>query len=132
MFEANDYPGGHANTVDVALDKQIYPVDTGFMVYNERTYPNFCRLLRRLEIQTQPSDMSFSVSCERTGLEYEGSSLNGLFAQRSNILRPSFLKMLWDICRFNRLGTAAAKEGRLRDGATVGEFCGMAAMERDS
>ena len=131
LFEANEYPGGHANTVDVAVGGTRYPVDTGFMVFNRRTYPNFCRLLEMLNIASQPSDMSFSVSCAATGLEYQGSSLNGLFAQRRNVLRPAFYRMLRDIFRFNRLGTTAAASGQLLDGRTVGQFlteCGVGSM----
>ena len=92
------------------------------MVFNRRTYPNFCRLLEILEVTSQSSDMSFSVRADGSGLEYQGSSLNGVFAQRSNILRPSFLRMLRDIARFNRLGNAAAATSELKDGRTVGEF----------
>ncbi len=128
VFETNRYAGGHANTVDASVHGDRFPVDTGFMVFNERTYPNFCRLLGLLEIKSQPSDMSFSVRCSKTGLEYQGSSLSGLFAQRINFLRPSFLKLLGNIGRFNRIGTAAAGSGELRDGRTVGEFlrqCGV-------
>ena len=128
VFEANGYPGGHANTVDVELAGVTYPVDTGFMVFNRRTYPNFCRLLELLEITSQSSDMSFSVSCESTGVEYQGSSLNGLFAQRSNLFRPSFLRMLSDIGRFNRAGTLAAASDVFDNGQSVGEFlnsCGI-------
>jgi predicted NAD/FAD-binding protein len=102
LFEANDYLGGHTNTVDVRLADHDFPVDTGFMVFNQRTYPNFCKLLDVLGVPAQDSDMSFSVRCQRTGLEYQGSSLNGLFAQRSNLLRPRFYKMMRDILRFNR------------------------------
>ncbi len=128
VFEANHYAGGHANTVDISVGGKAFQVDTGFMVFNRRTYPNFCRLLEYLEISSQPSDMSFSVRCSRTGLQYQGSSLNGLFAQRFNLLRPSFLRMLQDIGRFNRLGNAAAASGELQDGRTVAEFlreCGV-------
>jgi predicted NAD/FAD-binding protein len=126
LFAADQHAGGHAHTVDVSLFGQSYQVDVGFMVFNRRTYPNFCRLLELLDVASQPSDMSFSVRCEKSGLEYQGGSLNGLFAQRRNLLRPSFLRMLRDIVRFNRFGTAAA--GELRDGRTVGEFlcqCGV-------
>ena len=122
VLESNDYPGGHANTVDVQIQGHRFCVDTGFMVFNRRTYPNFCRLLDILEITSQPSDMSFSVRCASTGLEYQGSSLNGLFAQRRNLLRPSFFRMLGDIVRFNHLGREAVASGQLRDGRTVGEF----------
>ncbi len=102
VFEANNYVGGHTNTVRVEQAGQTYAVDTGFIVFNERTYPNFCRLLDRLGVASQESEMSFSVQCERTGLEYCGTSLNTVFAQRRNLLRPSFLRMLYDILRFNR------------------------------
>ncbi len=122
VFEASHYAGGHANTVDVDLDGVSYPVDTGFMVFNRKTYPNFCRLLELLEVDSQASDMSFSVRCENSGLEYQGSSLNGVFAQRKNLLRPSFLRMLQDIVRFNRAGMTAVLEAELRDDQTVGGF----------
>lgn len=102
VFEANGYVGGHTNTVQVELNDTTYAVDTGFIVFNDRTYPNFVKLLARLGVASQPSSMSFSVKCERTGLEYNGTSLNTLFAQRRNLLRPSFHRMLWDILRFNR------------------------------
>ncbi len=102
VFEANHYIGGHTNTVDVNAFGGQYSVDTGFMVFNEWTYRNFCRMLQMLGVESQNSDMSFSVCCERSGLEYQGSSLNGLFAQRSNLLRPSFYRMLRDVIRFNR------------------------------
>lgn len=128
LFEANEHAGGHARTVDVVVGGQTHAVDVGFMVYNQRTYPNFCRLLKLLEIDSQRSDMSFSVRCAGTGLEYQGSSLNGLFAQRINCLRPGFLKMLWDIVRFNRRGTAAVVNDPLGNGRTVGDFlreCGV-------
>ena len=86
-----------------------HAVDTGFIVYNERNYPNFVRLLDRLGVATQPSDMSFSVSNERTGTEYRGTNLNTLYAQRANLLRPSFHRMLVDILRFNRSRQAPAR-----------------------
>ena len=102
VFEANDYIGGHTHTVPVEKEGRSYAIDTGFIVFNERTYPNFCRLLDRLGVASQESEMSFSVKCERTGLEYCGTSLNTLFAQRTNLFRPSFLQMLMEILRFNR------------------------------
>jgi predicted NAD/FAD-binding protein len=102
VFEANDYIGGHTHTVDVPLGDRVYPVDTGFIVFNEVTYPNFLRLLKQLDVSWQPSQMSFSVSCDRTGLEYSPSTLNTLFAQRRNVLRPAFLRMVWEIFRFRR------------------------------
>jgi uncharacterized protein len=102
IFEANDYAGGHTNTRDVEWEGKHYAIDTGFIVFNDWTYPNFIAMLRELGVAWQPSDMSFSLQCERTGLEYNGTSLNSLFAQRRNILRPSFLRMLAEILRFNR------------------------------
>lgn len=120
LFEAAETAGGHANTVDVEIDGRHFAVDTGFMVFNDRTYPLFTRMLELLEIEAQPSDMSFSVSCERTGLEYQGSSLGGLFAQHKNLLRPKFFRMLLEIVRFNR--TAKAYLIAPEQGLTLGEF----------
>ncbi len=122
LYESNDYVGGHANTVEVELAGSRFQVDTGFMVFNRRTYPNFCEMLRLLEVESRESDMSFSVRCDRTGLEYEGSGLNGLFAQRSNLFRPRFLKMLSDIMRFNRVATQAAETNAFEAGETVRDF----------
>jgi predicted NAD/FAD-binding protein len=102
VFEANDYIGGHTHTVRVDTAHGTYAVDTGFIVFNDWTYPNFIKLLAQLGVPSQPSTMSFSVKCERLGLEYNGTSLNTLFAQRGNLLRPSFHRMLRDILRFNR------------------------------
>ena len=102
LFEANSYVGGHTHTVDVEVGGTRYPADTGFMVFNDRTYPNFIRMLDWLEVPSRASDMSFSVRCDRTGLEYQGGTLLGLFAQRRNLFRPSFYRMIRDILRFNR------------------------------
>ena len=102
VFEAADYIGGHTNTIHVQFDDLTYSVDTGFVVFNDWTYPNFIQLLNQLGVESQASDMSFSVTCERTELEYNGTSLNTLFAQRRNLLRPSFYRMIRDILRFNR------------------------------
>ncbi len=102
VFEAQNRVGGHTNTVDVVAAGQHWAVDTGFIVFNEATYPNFIALLDELGVESQLSNMSFSVRSERNGLEYNGASLNSLFAQRKNLLRPSFYRMLFDILRFNR------------------------------
>ncbi|MBS1213844.1 MAG: dependent oxidoreductase [Proteobacteria bacterium] len=102
VFEANDYVGGHTHTHSIELGGMTWSVDSGFIVFNDWTYPNFIALLDELGVQSQPSSMSFSVKCERTGLEYNGTSLNSLFAQRRNLLRPSFLRMVRDILRFNQ------------------------------
>jgi predicted NAD/FAD-binding protein len=102
VYEADARIGGHSNTVEVESAGRQFAVDTGFIVFNDRTYPNFCRLLEELQVPAQDSSMSFSVRSEQTGLEYCGSSLNTLFAQRRNLLRPTFHRMLKDILRFNR------------------------------
>lgn len=102
IIEAAPYIGGHTNTIDVEHAGSRYAVDTGFIVFNDWTYPNFIRLLDQLAVPSQASDMGFSVRCDETGLEYCGSTLNTLFAQRRNLLRPSFYRMLRDILRFNR------------------------------
>ena len=123
LFEADDRPGGHTNTVDVALPSGDYAVDTGFIVCNDRTYPNFLRLLDELDVATQPSDMTFSVSCERTGLEWAGTDLNGVFAQRANAVRPRFLRMLADVARFGRLGQRRLRSsGEGEDLGTLADF----------
>ncbi len=102
VFEAADYVGGHTNTVDVEHAGRQYAIDTGFIVFNDWTYPNFIALLDELGVAWQPSAMSFSVRCEQSDLEYNGTSINSLFAQRRNLVRPSFLRMVRDILRFNR------------------------------
>ena len=103
VFEANAYAGGHTNTVDVQLDDVRYPVDTGFIVFNKKNYPNFSSLLHELGVEYKDSEMSFAVTGPTT--EYSGSSLNGLFAQRTNIGRPSHYRMLVDILRFNKIAS---------------------------
>ena len=102
LLEANDYVGGHTHTHTIEWQDRQFSIDTGFIVFNYRTYPNFTRLLDELQVPVQPSNMGFSVKCETTGLEYNGNNLNSLFAQRRNLLRPSFHRMLRDILRFNR------------------------------
>ncbi|MGE3314314.1 MAG: NAD(P)/FAD-dependent oxidoreductase [Planctomycetaceae bacterium] len=111
IFEANGYLGGHTNTVDVAIAGEQHAVDTGFIVFNDRTYPHFCALLSELGVESRQTSMSFSVRCDRTGLEYNGTSLNGLFAQRRNLIRPRFYQMLRDILRFNREAAQLAVGG---------------------
>jgi predicted NAD/FAD-binding protein len=101
LFEAGDEPGGHANTVRVETDAGGYDVDTGFIVFNDRNYPNFERLLDELAVPTQPSQMSFGVS-DGADFEYSATSPNGLFASRANLIKPSFHRMVADLARFNR------------------------------
>ena len=102
VFESAGHVGGHTHTHAVELNAERHQIDTGFIVFNDWTYPHFISLLHELGVESQPSAMSFSVRHERTGLEYNGTSLNSLFAQRLNVLRPSFHRMLRDILRFNR------------------------------
>jgi uncharacterized protein len=120
VFEANDYIGGHTATVDVDVQGRQYAIDTGFIVFNDWTYPNFIALLDELDVAWQASNMSFSLSCERSGLEYNGTNVNSLFAQRRNALRPSFLRMIWDILRFNREARELL-QGEAAD-LTLGEY----------
>jgi predicted NAD/FAD-binding protein len=120
VYEANDYIGGHTHTIDVDVSGERYPVDTGFIVFNKKTYPNFVKLMKRLSVSWQPSRMSFSVRCEKTGLEYSPTSPNALFTQRRNAFRPAFLRMLLDIFRFRR---ASEHLMQSRDAATtLGEY----------
>jgi predicted NAD/FAD-binding protein len=103
VFEAGARVGGHVHTWDVgAQGGEKLSVDSGFIVYNERNYPNFSRLLAELGVATQPTVMSFGVRCDRTGLEYNGTTLNQLFVQRRNLIQPSFWRMIREILRFNR------------------------------
>ncbi|MCW8194252.1 FAD-dependent oxidoreductase [Proteobacteria bacterium 005FR1] len=122
VFESDSRLGGHTATIEFTHGGRDYAVDTGFIVYNDRTYPNFIRLLAELGVETQPTDMSFSVSCEATGLEYSGGDLNGLFAQRANLLNPRFWVMLRNILRFNRQATADLRLGAVDPDTTLGEY----------
>lgn len=103
LFEANDYLGGHTATVNVDVAGQNLAVDTGFIVFNDRTYPNFQKLLARIEVKAQPTEMSFSVHQDQTGLEYNGHTLGSMFAQRANFFKPRFYGFLAEIVRFNLL-----------------------------
>ncbi len=111
VYEANSHIGGHTHTHDIEIGDKKYTVDTGFIVFNDRTYPEFIQLLDVYQVAWQPSNMSFSVRCEATGLEYNGTTLNSLFAQRSNLLKPSFYLMIRDILRFNTQSLALLENG---------------------
>lgn len=122
VYEAGAQPGGHTATVDVHYRDEHHAIDTGFIVHNDRTYPQFIALLDRLGIATRPAPMSFSVSDALSGVEYAGTSLNTLFAQRRNLASPRFLRMVRDILRFNREVEAhVASEPALAD-ATLGDY----------
>jgi predicted NAD/FAD-binding protein len=120
VFEANNYIGGHTHTHDIELNGKTYQVDSGFIVFNHKTYPNFIKLLAELGVEEQLSTMSFGIKCEKTGLEYMGSTLNSLFAQRRNLFRPSFWKMIFEILRFNKEASALVTEDI--DDITLGEY----------
>ena len=123
LFEAGSYFGGHTHTVDVTLDGVTHGVDTGFLVLNERTYPNLLRLFEQLGVEIAKSDMSFSVQVPGSGLEWSGCNLNTVFAQRANLVRPRFWRMLADLARFNRLATALAESGgAARLDQPIGDF----------
>ncbi len=111
VFEAGSHIGGHTHTHQIKHEGRDYAVDTGFIVFNDRTYPNFIALLNELGVNWQPSDMSFSVHCEKTGFEYNGTSLNSLFAQRRNLFKPSFYKLIGEIMRFNQASLELLADG---------------------
>lgn len=121
IYEAAERPGGHANTLVVPWQGGALPVDTGFMVYNERNYPNLTRMFEHLNVASRPSDMSFGVSIDDGGLEYAGTSLRTLFAQKRNLMRPGFHRMCCDILRFNGDATRFLDAG-WPDVTTLGEF----------
>ncbi|MDB5106547.1 MAG: FAD-dependent oxidoreductase [Fibrobacteres bacterium] len=121
VFEKEGRPGGHANTVDVDEEGRKLPVDTGFIVYNKHTYPYFCKLLEELKVETMESDMSFSVKGTVSGFEYCGTNLATLFAQKRNLFRPWFYRMLWEIFRFNREGNRILA-ARSHAGHTLGRY----------
>jgi len=119
LFEANNYIGGHVNTINVCDEIGDLAIDTGFIVFNNKTYPNFLSLLSEIDQEHQDSVMSFSVSNKLKNIEYNGSSLNGIFTQRSNIFSLSFLEMIKDILRFNK---NKLNDRQLSDSLTVGDF----------
>ncbi|MDE1183492.1 FAD-dependent oxidoreductase [Paraburkholderia sp.] len=129
LFEAGSYAGGHTNSVDVTLDGHTHPVDTGFLVFNDRTYPNLIALFDELGVASHPSEMSFSVSLDEGRLEWAGTNLNTVFAQRRNLFSPTFIGMLRDIVRFNgsaqqNLDVAAATGASMGDLLAAGGYGG--------
>ena len=122
VFESAPQVGGHTATKVVEVHGETHAIDTGFIVYNDWTYPNFIKLLNELGVTGRPSEMSFSVSCEQSGLEYAGSNLNTLFADRRNLLRPGYWKMLSDIMRFNREAIDDLESDRLPPELLLGEY----------
>ena len=120
VYEANDYIGGHTATVDINVAGQLYAIDTGFIVYNDRTYPNFIRLMDEIGVKRRPTQMSFSVRNDSNGLEYNGHTLGTLFAQKRNWLNVTFYRFIREILRFNQLAKESAKTHQRY--STLGEF----------
>lgn len=134
LFEAGDYLGGHTNTVDVTLEGHTHGVDTGFLVYNERTYPNLVALFDELNVESIASDMSFAVSMDGGALEWAGNNLDTVFAQRANLGSPAFLRMVWDILHFNRHAPRFLEQAD-NSGLTLGQLLqqqGYGARFRDA
>jgi uncharacterized protein len=121
LFESDTRAGGHAHTVDIRVAGQTFGVDTGFLVFNHRTYPGITPFFEALEVKTAPSDMGFSVQAHDAGIEWAGNDLNSVFTQRGNLLKPAFWRMLKDIMRFNKAATAYALEPSSHS-ETLGEY----------
>lgn len=122
LFEQNDYLGGHTNTIEISDGPDAgLAVDTGFIVLNDATYPLFQKFLARLGVETRVAEMSFGFQCRQSGLVYAGNNLNGLFAQRSNLVSPSFFRFLLEIARFSRRAKQDLQEGTLPS-VTLGEY----------
>ncbi len=133
LYEAGAYLGGHTATVDVTLDGATFPVDTGFLVFNDRTYPRLIALFAELGVASVASEMSFSCRIDRAGVEWAGTDLRSLFAQPRNALRPAFWRMLADLLRFNRATTALLHAGAVPH-VSLGEYLereGYSAAFRD-
>lgn len=122
VFEKNDYIGGHTATVDISLNDEQHIIDTGFIVFNDKTYPNFLKLLSTIGIEKQPTQMSFSVHNCQTGLEYNGHNLDTLFAQRSNLFKPKFWRLITEILRFNKLCKKAYQQSDFDVTKTLDDF----------
>ena len=122
VFEKNDYIGGHTATVDIEKGGQSYVIDTGFIVFNDKTYPNFLALLAEIGIGKEATEMSFSVHNCQTGMEYNGHNLNTLFAQRSNLFKPKFWILVKEILRFNKLCKSIFEQNTYEPGLTLGQF----------
>jgi uncharacterized protein len=122
VFEAGAKIGGHTATVDVKLGTRRYAIDTGFIVFNDWTYPNFIKLMDELGVSSKPTAMGFSVHDHDSGLEYSGTNLDTLFAQRSNLLSPKFLSMVRGILRFNKEAIADLESGKLTEDETLGSY----------
>ncbi|HDZ47946.1 hypothetical protein LCGC14_0150250 [marine sediment metagenome] len=131
LFEADSRLGGHTATMDVEVEGRTYAIDTGFIVFNDWTYPHFQRLLETLGVASQATEMSFSVHETARDFEYNGHTLGSLFAQRRNLLSPSFYRLLSDILRFNKQATKALESKELPEHMTLGEYLDQHHYNRD-
>jgi uncharacterized protein len=122
LFEANTTLGGHTATVDIELGNQSYAIDTGFIVFNDRTYPNFLKLLDQIGVSKKPTEMSFSVQHNGSGIEYNGNTISTLFAQKKNLLSPRFYHFLYEIIRFNRISKKTITTDEIDETSTLGDF----------
>lgn len=127
LFEADERVGGHTATVDVEVQGKAFSIDTGFIVFNDWTYPRFIELMDEIGVVSRQSDMSFSVSCERTGLEFAGvdgrmNLINGLFAQRRNLFSPTYINLLLDIVRFNKIAVADVENENVEHSITLRDY----------
>ena len=122
VYESASRIGGHTATVDVDCDGENVAIDTGFIVYNDWTYPKFIELMNEIGVSSKPTEMSFSVSCDESGLEYGGNNLNTLFAQRRNLFKPYFIAMIRDILRFNEEAVIDLNNGHISESITLGEY----------
>ena len=132
VFEKNDYIGGHTNTINLNEAGRNLAIDTGFIVFNKKTYPNFVALMDELKVGYQKTSMSFGVQCERTGLVYNGTNFNKMFAQRKNILKPSFYRFLFGIAKFNQKAKEfIASKDPQKDSLSLGDFIARAGIAAD-
>ena len=122
IYEKSNRIGGHTATIDLRHNGREYAIDTGFIVYNDWTYPNFIEMMDQLGVPNQPTEMSFSVRCDENGLEYGGNNLNTLYAQRRNLLRPAFHRMLLDILKFNREAIQDLEQGNCSSDMRLGDY----------
>lgn len=130
LFESAQRIGGHTATMDVIKDGEVYSIDTGFIVFNERTYPNFIGLLDELGVRSKPTDMSFSLSCRASGFEYGGSNVQTLFAQKRNLLSPGHWRMLRDIVKFNKTAVDDLEQARVDPNMCLGDYLARCAYGR--
>ena len=125
LFEKEDRIGGHTHTHTLKINQDIIKVDSGFIVFNKKTYPNFIKLLKELKVSYQPSSMSFSVQSTLNRLEYAGNNLKTLFAQKKNLLNIYFWRLLWEILKFNKLAKKILQKPELIENLTIQEFVNM-------